>query len=285
MTAFIPDVCLRRAKQGILGCILTTMLTVLTVSNALAQAPLISPAPGVPSTITLACNPFPPAKITNEARKPGYDVEIIRAAFASRDIAVLTPFYPWKRAYFLAQSGQVDGLCSCSYLPEREKDFFYSDQLGSVRVNLYATNPDILARIDTLADARHLTVGIVNGYSLEVSARENGLDVLVANKEVLLINLLLSRRIDAILSFREAMEYALGTMHRNMRQALNIQTKEMSDDPYYACFSRKADNAGYLTEQFNIGLRTISENGLRQSILQKYGIIVKTGDTPPEIDR
>jgi len=169
-----------------------------------AQKSLITPA-GDQTTVTLACNPFPPSKIADEAYEPGYDVEIIRDAFATRNINLITPLYPWKRAEFLARTGQGDGLCSCSYLPERENDFLFSDLLGNVRVAVYATKQEALDIINNIEDAHSMTIGVVNGYSLEASARDAGIDLIMANSEATLVNLLLSRRLDAVLSFKSPM--------------------------------------------------------------------------------
>lgn len=252
--------------------VLCLILALSAHRNAYAQNSLISPA-GNHQTITLACNPFPPAKIADNANQPGYDVEILRAAFASRNISLLTPFYPWKRAYFLAQTGQVDGLCSCSYLPEREADFLYSDTLGHVRVSLYATNNEVLETVDRIEDARNMTVGVVNGYNLETSAREAGVDVIMANSEATLVNLLLSQRIDAVLSFRAPMDYLLNVKNDGIPHAARIKSKVLSNDPYYSCIARKTEHANRLMTELNVGLAAIRKSGLYDTIMEKYGIL------------
>ncbi|WP_430473459.1 substrate-binding periplasmic protein [Thalassospira lucentensis] len=241
-----------------------------------AQNSLISPA-GKHTTVTLACNPFPPSKISEMASEPGYDVEILRAAFATRNITLITPFYPWKRAYFLAKTGQVDGLCSCSYLPEREKDFLFSDLLGRVRIAVYATQQEILDAVNTVEDARNMTIGIVNGYSLEAIARDAGLDVITANSEATLINLLLSRRLDAVLSFKSPIDYLIKHSDDTTPDMSSVKTKIAANNPYYSCITKNIDGSEALMAQFNLGLQTIRENGLYEKILAKYG-------TTPEAD-
>lgn len=278
-----PDVSLRRATKvavrqwhHLAAKILVVMGVVSTVlglaSNPVAaQNSLISPA-GQHETVTLACNPFPPSKIANNNTLPGYDVEVLRAAFMSRNISLITPFYPWKRAYFLAETGQVDGLCSCSYLPEREGDFLYSDVLGHVRIAFYSTRPEVLEPIEKMEDAAKMTVGVVNGYSLEATAREANLDVVVANSEMTLVNLLMSRRLDAALSFTAPMDYLLNVGENSIADANKIKTKVIANNPYYSCISKKAEKAEILLRQLNIGLKTIRSNGVYDGILEKYGI-------------
>lgn len=248
-------------------------LIVILLGNATALAQTARPPVGNQETVTLACNPFPPAKIADSAVQPGYDVEILRAAFATRNISVLTPFYPWKRAYFLAQTGQVDGLCSCSYLPERATDFLYSDTLGHVRVSLYAAHDEILDNVNKLEDAQNMTIGVVNGYNLETSARAAGLDVIIANSETTLVNLLVSRRLDAALSFRAPMDYLLNVKNDGLPNAAQIKSKVLSNDPYYSCIARKTNHATRLMTELNVGLATIRKNGLYETIMEKYGIL------------
>lgn len=278
-----PDVTLRWATKGavrawrhlaaksllVAGSVCIAFVTAIT--PAAAQNTLVSPA-GQHETVTLACNPFPPSKIANNNTLPGYDVEVLRAAFMSRNISLITPFYPWKRAYFLAETGQVDGLCSCSYLPEREDDFLYSDILGHVRIAFYSTRPEVLEPIEKMEDAAKMTVGVVNGYSLEATARAAKLDVVIANSEMTLVNLLMSRRLDAALSFTAPMDYLLNVGENSIAGAHKIKTKVIANNPYYSCISKKSEKAEVLLRQLNIGLKTIRNNGVYDSILEKYGI-------------
>ena len=238
--------------------------------------------PGKQQTVTLACNPFPPSQIASKAALPGYDVEILRAAFASRNITLFTQFYPWRRAYFLARTGKVDGLCSCTYLREREDDFFYSYLLGHIRVAFYAVGNSALDKIEAIKDAKNMTVGVVNDYSLEASAREAGLDVLHVNNEATLLNMLLSRRLDVALSYEEPLDYQLHTADHEITEINKIRSKVISNNPYFSCISRNAKNPKTLLSELNTGLVTIRANGLYDKILAKYGIFKK--DREPKQD-
>ncbi|WP_417829261.1 substrate-binding periplasmic protein [Thalassospira sp.] len=249
------------------------VMLVLTMSQSAAAQNSDRPTVGHQQTVTLACNPFPPSKINSGAVLPGYDVEILRAAFATRNIELITPFYPWQRAYFLAKTGQVDGLCSCSYLIEREEHFLYSQLIGNVRVAFYATNDSVLAPLEKIDDARNMTVGVVNGYNLEAAARKAGLDVMTVNSETILINMLLSARLDMVLSYKAPMDSQLHDAANKIRGLDTIRSKVISNNPYYSCIARKAKNAHALINELNTGLATIRENGLFERIHAKYGIL------------
>ncbi|AUG51389.1 substrate-binding periplasmic protein [Thalassospira marina] len=219
-------------------------------------------------SVTMACNPFPPSKIDSDGAMPGYDVEILRAAFAVGNIAVHTPFYPWKRAYLLAEEGRVDGLCSCSYTVERERDMLYSAELGRVRIGLFSIAGHVPQHITELAGARNFRVGVVGGYTLQKAAEEAGLSVTTATSEQILLGMLYNNRIDMIYSFREPVLVA--QKDRNMPFALEYH--ELSQAPYYSCISRKVDDAYSLLETLNRGINTIRANGVYHSILEKYGV-------------
>ncbi|HAI33237.1 MAG TPA: hypothetical protein DCM48_27615 [Thalassospira sp.] len=260
-----------RMASKIICLTLGALVLLGTISTASAQNTLIPPA-GNQRTVTLACNPFPPSKIADDATLPGYDIEILRAAFATRNITLITPFYPWRRAYFLASTGQVDGLCSCSYLPEREEEMFYSYLLGHVGVAFYAFGETALQSLEKISDARNMIIGVVSGYSLESTARTAGLDVLVVNNEATLLNMLLSRRIDAALSYKAPMEYELHHSQHTIADIENVHSKVISNNPYFACISRQARDPKKLLRELNKGLIAIRENGLFEKILARYGV-------------
>ena len=281
MTAHLPAHILRLAfRTGVLGC----LLVLHHLTPATAQNTLISP-PGDQTTVTLACNHFPPAKIADDTARPGYDVEVLRSAFATRNLTLITPFYPWKRAYFLAEAGLVDGLCSCSYLKERETDFLFSDPLGQEEIALFTTRSEILDTITTLEDARNMTIGVVSGYSTEVTARNAKLDVITAHDEETLLNLMLSRRLDAVLSFKPPVEYAMHELQKRRPETVDIKSKVISTSPYYSCITRHTQNADELLEQLNIGLEIIQENGTYDKILGKYGISSGAKPNGPTFNR
>lgn len=233
-----------------------------------ARAQTSYPSPMVRQNVTMACNPFPPAKIANVSDRPGYDVEILRAAFEVSHIHMQTPFYPWKRAYLLAREGRVDGLCSCSYTPEREQDMIYSDELGRIRIGLFAVSDRVLKPIERLDQARGMTIGVVNGYNLEQIARAAGLDVVPVTDEQILLAMLANNRIDAIYSFRDPIVAA----NKARPNPLNISFHQTSEAPYFSCISRKARAAQWLIDRLNLGLQTVRANGIYDAILEKYGV-------------
>lgn len=253
-------------------CLITGVMT--GSKQAAADPPLLQP-PNPRQNVILMCNPFPPSKIADRPVMPGSDVEILRAAFAVSHIAVITPFYPWKRAYLMAEQGAADGLCSCSYSPERETAFLYSNELGREHIGLFSLNNAALDGIEQLADAKQLTIGVVAGYTLESQARNAGLDVISANSENALLGLLLARRLDAIFSFQAPMQYTIRTRNQTHDQQVKLSYRDIDNSPYYSCISRKAKSSGFLLERLNHGLTVLRKNGVYGDILEKYGMLAE----------
>lgn len=234
--------------------------------------------------VTLACNVFPPSKIANRKSEPGFDVEILRAAFAASGVRLNTPFYPWKRAHFLAEQGLVDGLCSCSYLPEREATFEFSAPIGLQHVGFFVLDPDVISGIETLDQALGLTIGVVAGYNLEKFAREAGLDTISANSEKGLFALLRGGRIDAIYAFHETMTTMVKNHNRETNENLTTFYRETAAYPYFSCLSKKAGNAAMIADLLNSGLEKIKTTGHYNSILERYGVLTNSTLQPKSND-
>src|SRR5262245_34160128 len=95
-------------------------------------------------SVHLACNNFPPHKIEKPADdgNAGFDIDIVGEALKRIGWSTEISFMPWKRALELAERGQYDGLCSCSYTKEREAKLLFSDELGAVSVGLFARSAE-----------------------------------------------------------------------------------------------------------------------------------------------
>ncbi|MFH1806037.1 MAG: transporter substrate-binding domain-containing protein [Pseudomonadota bacterium] len=255
------------------GHIIAVIVFALLMGPITAQAQSQPTNPDRPrQSLILACNPFPPSKIANTLSNPGYDIEILRAAFAVSHISLQTPFYPWKRALMLAETGQVDGLCSCSWTPDRTRDMLFSNELGKIRIGLFATSDRLIGNINRLEDAKNIHIGVIAGYNLEQTARDAGLDVQTANGEDALLKMLYGNRIDAIYSFRAPIVFARQALGEQWGEPGPLSYQELVQAPYYSCISKHVAGAEWLLKRLNIGLETVRENGIYDSILEKYGV-------------
>lgn len=235
---------------------------------------LIGFNPGVASgdqAITFACNYFPPQKITapGESDYPGYDVEVLAVTIAEMNHVATFEFFPWNRAYEMAKTGQRDGLCSCSYVPEREEDFIFSDPIGTAVRGVFYREEDISDGIPVaaLSDLRGKKVAVVRGYNLESELLDAGVEKIeTANSDKLLLNLLMFRRVDFIYSYESTIQYEL----KQMQPAPPLQFKGLGEAPYYACFNKRLPNHAAFVTGFNDALKKIKQDGRYQAIMLRY---------------
>lgn len=216
--------------------------------------------------VRLACNVFPPQKIAlpSETAHPGYDIEIIQQAFLAKGLTTEFGFFPWKRAYLLVESGEYDALCSCSWRPEREKTFWFSDEMGIVSKGIFSLDALSLGK---LADLREKSVGVVSGYNLEQELKAAGFsEIQSVVSDKLLLNLLLYKRVEVIYSF----ENTVGALLKKMNPRPSVQYQEVENAPYYLCISRAHKHGQQLLETFNSGLQKLKAEGHYEQIILRY---------------
>lgn len=215
--------------------------------------------------LNFSCGDFPPFTIKNK-NIPGIDIEIITAALTSVGRTAEYKFYPFKRAYELVKNGQADSLCGCSYRPEREKHFVFSDLIGNLSQGIFLNSTYAGSPIKSLQDLNTLSVATVRGYALQKELNNAGIKNLGVLDDHQLLTMLLNKRIDAIYAYRDVVQYK----QKMMNVAENLTYFEISTQPTYVCISRTIPNSESLERDISRGLRIIRENGTYQKIENKY---------------
>ncbi len=218
--------------------------------------------PAAAETLRFACNPFPPHKIADAASgHEGFDIDILRAVLG--DDTVEISFYPWRRALALGEAGEVDGLCSCSHLPEREQAFVFSTEIGNASVGLFA-----LANEQPVpGDGRALqgrTVGAVAGYNLTSELLEFGAIPAEAPDDAGAVAMLKAGRFAFLYGYRDTVRWFAG-------QSQDLRYVELRPNPYYTCFSRRAGDAEARAARFDAAFRRLDQDGTISSIRGRYG--------------
>ncbi len=222
--------------------------------------------------VRLACNEFPPQKMEAAPDgKPGYDVEILRAAFARVGRGVEVTFFPWKRAFEYAKSGKLDGLCSCSRRADRDALFNYSAAMGKVGVGVFLKAAGRSRTVRAIADLKGLTIGVVHAYNLHQEIADTGMTPVIVADDEKGLRMLLADRVDGFFTFRDTGRYILS----RIAHAPDVRFVEFRSSPYYACFSKALPGAARLTEAFDDGLGQIRADGTYDRIMTRYLRVVK----------
>lgn len=221
--------------------------------------------------IVFGCNFFPPLKVNNSSDYPGHDVEILRAIFKDN---VSTPFMPWRRALNEAREGKIEGLCSCSKNEHRQKQFYYSDQIGEVEVVVYHLPKSPSQRKEGFRDFDSAffldkKVGVVRGYNLQQELEEMGIGPQVSSNELQLLRMLVSGRIDAIYGFRGPLQHYL---RQNFSKTLGGSFLSVRKSPYYFCVSKKAPQGPNILKALNQGIEKLEKRGFRSVLKEKYNL-------------
>lgn len=169
----------------------------------------------------------------------------------------------------MVKTGKRDGLCSCSYLPEREEDFVFSEPIGlAVRGVFYRDDAGIKSsEILTLNHLKGKKTAVVRGYNLESELKEAGVEnIEVVNTDKLLLNLLLFKRVDYIYSYESTILFEL----QQLNPAPVLAFRGFGETPYYACFSRRTHNSIELVKSFNDALHKMKQDGRYRDIMLRY---------------
>ena len=220
--------------------------------------------------LRLACNDFPPHKIEHpgEDGLAGFDVDIVSEALQRIGRSVVVSFMPWKRALEMAERGTYDGLCSCSYMKEREARLVFSDELGAVSAGLFARSEDALAGISSIADLKGRKVATVGGYNLETELMKAGADVQPTSSDKNALDMLVAGKVDLLYGYQLTTQHFIASDPRSRA----IAYKEMKRNPYYFCLSRELPGAEATMQGFNRSLSEMAKDGSIQRILARYHV-------------
>ena len=220
-------------------------------------------------TLRIGCDGFPPNAFDPAASdRTGYDVDNILDAAEASGLEVEFAFQPWRRSIALTKQGQLDGLCVCSYRPDREKWLLYSDELGRTVAGIFLAPDYDGPEIRGFADLQNLRLGVVGGYNLEVVLRDRGVEALTVLDEFAGLRMLQYGRIDAYLG-----HWSVGRFYMSERNLdPGFPFIETDTTPYHLCVRRSLPNAEDVVRRFNQGLAVIRGNGTYDANVAAYGI-------------
>lgn len=117
------------------------------------------------NTVVIGTAHFPPFRIVGaKGEVGGADAEIVKTIFRRMGYTIDLQVYPWARTYKLGKSGRLPVIFSFTKNAEREKHFFFSDPINSIKDVLFKNKArDLNWR--RLADLKGLAVGVSQGYA------------------------------------------------------------------------------------------------------------------------
>lgn len=194
----------------------------------------------------------------------GFVSRIVAQAFAMEGVRVEYGFYPWARAYFLAQHGQVDASIGWYRTPERERDFLFSDAVFVESQVLFFLKEKPVAW-KTLSDLRGLNIGAVLGYTYGAEFQDleerKAVNVERTASDEQNLRKLLAGRIDAAVISLAVGERLLRTLGGDNATRIGLNPRPVNAGPLHLIFPKEQPRSGDWLRLFNRGLKRLKATG------------------------
>lgn len=221
-------------------------------------------------TVRIASGEWPPY-ISEKLEHYGFISQIVTEAFEMVGFNVEYGFYPWKRSYELAKSGEWDCSLIWSWNEERDRFFYFSSDIGTFQhVIMYRKSNTVSYK--TVTDLKGETIGGVRGYFygevFEKAIKDGVFIYITYNSDSQLINLLLKGRIDGFVVEKGV---ARGLMRNDYPEyETEIAYGPVIEETIGHLIFSKNKKGYYLRSQFEIGLKSLKESGRYDEIYEDY---------------
>ncbi|RBP85278.1 hypothetical protein EBI01_01375 [Marinomonas rhizomae] len=259
---------MKRACQFLVACILGCLL--MPARSLFAEEIVLHTVHVPPHVIDAALLP-PPSDFAKTESVYGFDVDILRAAYATQGVSVRIVLSPWKRIMRDVKAGLILGAVSCRRIPVREEFAIFSDHLSD-SVNALVTRKSFLENeVTTLDTLKNYNVAVVNGWSQVGILESIGQPYTSVSGLDQGINVVLHRNQDVFMTERDSAIFAAKRM-QIIDQLSFYDVTELDLDHYSVCFSKRYPDAEKWRDVLNKGLEELNTNGQRKALLKKYDI-------------
>lgn len=219
-------------------------------------------------TIELVTIEYPPY-YGKDLKNQGFITEIITTAFSRSGYEVKTKYLPWQRAFDGTKAGKYSAIYTMWYREEREEWFAFSEPLTPNEIGFFKLKEKDLVFKD-IADLKPYKIGVVRGYSNPPGFDEAELTLEEVSEDKLNLSKLLRGRIDLVLIDKIAGQHILNTEHSDRKNEVEwLASVEVN--PQYLVFSKKAPGYAKKLQDFNIGLKAITDDGTLEKIMSSHG--------------
>jgi len=220
-------------------------------------------------TVTLTTGEWAP--FTGEKIKGyGFANDVVVKSFAKIGINVEYKFYPWKRAYEMTKQGSYIGSSCWAKSKEREKDFYFSDKpiVEAKTVLFYIKGNDFTW--ETIKDLKGKKIGGTRGYSSVDYFKKNGMELDLANKDLLGFRKLEKGRINIFVCDLDVGLKLIRDNFTKAKQAKFVYHKKPIDrDGSYFVLNKKTSGNLELMKKYNEGFKMLEESGEYDKMLKE----------------
>lgn len=205
----------------------------------------------------------------------GITVDIISEILSRKGLKFEIKTLPWKRCLKYVEAGKYHIVIDASRNPEREKNFFISDPIYTIRHGLFYEKSKFDGSvIKTTQDVNKFKIGGILGYNFDVyKFNTSKIDQGAKTSEALLVKLRAGRH-DFVIGYVEIFE-AMAKMGRFDLSGLGwIEIPETIPLVFHMMFTRN-EKGKKILGIVNEGLKQLKDDGTYNKIFKKYGISIK----------
>ncbi len=234
--------------------------------------------------LTIVADEWCPYNCGENDEKPGYMVEIVRAAFKKANIDVVYKVMPWSEAIERTRAGEFDALFGSSH--GDAPDFIFPDILQGISLSQFWVQKNSPWSYDGTASLNGLRLGIVQSFFYGV-VMDSYLKKPESERKVTLfassgkdatkqnIEALLNGKLDVILEDRNVIQYYFAS--RNLPMPLKyagnaIDMDHINDTFVYVAFGPNKPKARHYSDVLARGLKEMRRNGELKEILNRYSV-------------
>lgn len=208
--------------------------------------------------------------ISESADDYGDFTRIVTEAFQAAGKKVDYSFYPWKRALYLAKTGEVQGVIAVTKNPQREQDYWFSKEpiISSERVFFHLRSTEL--KWTTVEDLAPFHIGATEEYhygsSFAEAEKQGRIHVERADTDVQNFKMLLAGRIDIFPITYEIGNFILRNEFPESTQ-VTYNPKPLNTTPFYILLSKKHPENEQLIADFDKGFAKLKKSGRYSELL------------------
>ena len=220
-------------------------------------------------SLRIVTEDFPPYNFQVEGEAKGLSSEVVLAVLKQIGSQAKIEFFPWSRAYEMAQTEKNMLIFSIARIPEREALFHWVGSIAPYKTSLYKLKTNKTIQVNSIDEAKKYQIGVsLEDVVLTYLRSQNFPSLSTVSTDVLNIRLLANNRIDLVAYDEASFIHTLSSEGLDAALFERIFRLEDISDQLYMAFSLGSD--AELISAFEAGLEAIKANGVYDQIQARY---------------
>ena len=221
--------------------------------------------------ITIVSTDYPPHIWQEGKEVKGLRVELLSELFKRMGYQYIPRIVPWKRAIKEVKYGEVEGIGSIWYKPEREDFLYYPEFTFNIEIlGIYQPVGSKEISYRSLEDFKGLQIGVIMGFSYPKAFLESTLfERQEVHSDELNFRKLAYKRVHAVISDSIVADYKirrLGLQDQIFRNKNNYNEGIWG----YIAFSKKNPKGKKLAAEYDRFIQELIKEDFYQNIFRKY---------------